>query len=649
MPFVLENIIKPPAPDNNPPTVGDPTISDANITQDSFDLSWNLATDTETDDATIYYILYESTSSNIGTIADMKANGTIVDEGFQLSSASITGKASDTPYYHNVLARDANGNELGYTQKQTTTATQTSGLDSQAGDVAALEALYTSLNQPALTGWSSNMSLSDTIEGVTVETINSELRVKRLDLQNQSLTGNIEVPELINLKEMELFCVYQNNLLSGVPRELMNLTVEGNLKYIYLSRTDNYEDDGQIEPYPHEQAQIGGLDVHPGKNKAGEGNRFTGIVPAPDNPASSILEWFVLDWTDTDFSATDGIQGFEDAFYDIPSFVGVHHYHNNALSRPFPTGLTNMTQMTHLAVTGRNGGSENWFTGSMPAAMSNLVNMQYCRIENCDNLLIDFDVVDFSGWTDMRAVYFSACQLTGSLPAYWYDGSVPNILSIGLSWPQGGTGFTGAHPEVAAAMNIKVYQYRNNNLTSLPASLWQNSSSIIQPEFTDNQLTTIGTTDLTQQTQLRYLRLSGNELHENIPFLNWGSHPSITGGVEFQNNRYVFKHLLYVPPNAPAGETALELWQTISGNDVTYAPQKTFGSLSNESNGVIDFSGIVNHTGNVYQWYKDGNALSGETSNILDTSGYGAGGYHLEVTNPDAPALTLNSVNIDIE
>jgi len=529
-------------------------------------------------------------------------------------------------------------------------------LDSRAGDEAALEALAGSLDGLG-SGWSrSGISLSNSIDGVSVETINGELRVTEINLNNNGLTGDIEVNELLNLKQMELFSIYQNSLVSQVPQELMDLTMHS-LKYIYLCRANNF---GLGAPLPHEESNGGASDVHPGKSKtADENNRWTGVVPAPSTPSSSILEWFTLNFSDSDFTSTDGISGFESSFYDITTFKGLQHYHNNAVSQSFPDNLMNATGLVQLDIGGRNGGSENWLTGDVPASFGNLTNLHHFRFNNSTNLTFDFGVVDLSGMTELWTIGLGAIELVGEIPDYLFDGTMSDVTAPLFSWPMGGTGFKGAFPEVAVAMNVKVFQFRNHNLTSLPASLWENSPSVIQPEFTDNQLTTLGTTDLTNMYQMRYFWVGGNELHENWPYLDWDNHSRMTGssGADFRNNRYVFKHMLYVPPNASNGETVLELWQDIAEN-VYYSPQKPFGqsriiSISSGSDVTIDdFNGVVTHTDNAYQWQKDGTNISGATSRSLTIAGAqdsDAGTYRLIVTNSNIPDLTLTSKAITID
>ncbi|NGP78192.1 hypothetical protein G3570_16250, partial [Balneolaceae bacterium YR4-1] len=514
------------------------------------------------------------------------------------------------------------------------------------------EALWVSLNQPALTGWGSEMSLSNTIDGVTVETIGGELRVTSINLRKKGLTGNIEVPELGNLKELTYFNTFFNSLDSYIPQELVDLP---KLEYLYLSRTsiNGFPDDQD----PHVEATTGGTDVHPGKGKRTEQNVWRGNLHAPTNPGASVLKWLYVTHTDSDISSADGLQSMDAEWFQVYSLEGLYVWWNRGISNfPFPAEFTNMTNLTHLALEGGANG-DGFLTGNLPSDLSGLSGLKWFRIPAHEQLAIDLDTIDMSTMTGLNMIWIGGCAVSGSLPDYFFDGTLPNIYQSINSWPGGSSpGAEGAHPEVAANQGpygngFNVFQYRNNSLTSLPATLWQNNPGIIQPEFAMNDLTTIGTKDLSNQNSLRYLRLNENELHEDLPYLSWNY--TLSGGIEIQNNRYVFKHMLYVPPNAPNGETVFELYKNVTqSGEFSYVPQKPFGqartiSVAEGSEVTLnDFDGIVTHADNQYQWQKDGVNISGATSRSLTLSNAqssDAGTYRLVVTNPNISDLTLTS------
>jgi len=120
---------------------------------------------------------------------------------------------------------------------------------------------------------------------------------------------------------------------------------------------------------------------------------------------------------------------------------------------------------------------------------------------------------------------------------------------------------------------------------------------------------------------------------------------SYNGGLTLQNNRFLFKDLV------PFLDAKADI------SDVTYAPQRKFGSSStiNRSVGqsvtMDNFDSVVTHSNNQYQWEKDGTPISGATSRTFSKSNLqtsDSGNYVLKVTNAGAPALTLESQTITL-
>lgn len=119
--------------DTTPPTVTDKTISAANITQSSVELSWQRATDDISNQSALSYRVYQSNTNNIGTVSEIEENGTPVGD-FMADTAvkTVTGLSSST-YFFNVIVVDEAGNKTAYDAKEiTTTAAITSPVDSGA-------------------------------------------------------------------------------------------------------------------------------------------------------------------------------------------------------------------------------------------------------------------------------------------------------------------------------------------------------------------------------------------------------------------------------------------------------------------------------------------------------------------------------------
>jgi len=537
--------------------------------------------------------------------------------------------------------------------------------NSRSGDEAALEVLYQSTNGSGWansTGWSaSGMSLSDNIYGVTVATINGELRVTKIDLRHNGLTGSIAVPEIGNLKQMTLFAVYGNSLHSQIPPELMSLT---KLEYLYLSLADPY---GKLDTiYPHELAQQGGGDVHTGKYKHDENNIFVGTVAAPTNPSAMHLKWFILNWTDSDRRAADGISGIDPVFFNIPTLVGLQIANNNNLSEmPFPAGIVNMDNLENLALNlGNESPSDGWLSGSLPKGFGTLSHLRFARLNGHKNLTIDFDVIDLSSMSSLRNIVAPSCDIRGVFPDYFLDGTMPKLAMFNLNFPSG-SGMTGQFPSFVATGDenhgYKVINigYGNHISGAIPSSLWnRNYWSLINTEFHGNNLTSLGTADLTKLSNIRNLRFGDNNIGpEKWPNLAWGTDKlKDFTRADFSGNRYVFSNMLWKPSNG-GGKTIFELYKAKATRQFNYGNQQPFGqsrtiTISAGSTITIDdFDSVVTHPDNVYQWQKDGENIAGATSRTLTISSAkasDAGTYRLVVTNPGVPSLTLTSKPVEL-
>jgi lysophospholipase L1-like esterase len=98
----------------------DPTVSSGLLTFDqiqstSIRINFAKATDNQTPQTGLRYRLYRSTSNNLDTIANTKANGTFIMEETNVDAIVATGLNPSTTYYFNVIVLDASGNESLYT------------------------------------------------------------------------------------------------------------------------------------------------------------------------------------------------------------------------------------------------------------------------------------------------------------------------------------------------------------------------------------------------------------------------------------------------------------------------------------------------------------------------------------------------------
>jgi hypothetical protein len=113
----------PPAPG------GSGALSLGTITKSSVRVTWTAATDAVTSQSALSYRLYYATTDSISTVGLAQANGTAAGAW---TTAAVTGIASglsaSTPYWFNVLVRDAAGNIGCYTTSSATTSPETGTL-----------------------------------------------------------------------------------------------------------------------------------------------------------------------------------------------------------------------------------------------------------------------------------------------------------------------------------------------------------------------------------------------------------------------------------------------------------------------------------------------------------------------------------------
>ncbi|MEP3386600.1 MAG: T9SS type A sorting domain-containing protein, partial [Reichenbachiella sp.] len=153
-------------------------------------------------------------------------------------------------------------------------------------------------------------------------------------------------------------------------------------------------------------------------------------------------------------------------------------------------------------------------------------------------------------------------------------------------------------------------------------------------DLCENELDDIIPDDLIDLGSLTSLLLTGNQL-TSIPDLSSMTSLSILNVAE---NQLDFEDIL---PNV-----GISTYQ--------YAPQSELVGLTDLNLAQCDdleVSLITNGTGNSFQWIKDGESISGQTSNdlfISDVKPEDEGTYKIQVTNSQAPDLTLTSVSFEL-
>ncbi|WP_143592145.1 T9SS type A sorting domain-containing protein, partial [Tenacibaculum holothuriorum] len=214
---------------------------------------------------------------------------------------------------------------------------------------------------------------------------------------------------------------------------------------------------------------------------------------------------------------------------------------------------------------------------------------------------------------------------------------------------------------------IALYFYKNQLTGNIPSELG-NLTKVIELRFFDNQLTGTIPVELSKLTELKTLSFNNNQLSGEIPtefegLMNLeniylyrnkfsGKLPNFSGLpnlklLKIENNNFIF------------GDFEDQFNQYNSLDTFTYSPQDKFDEesiLTHEEGENITltsfFASNPSSPNNSYQWYKDGNAISGATSAnymITDAKETDAGDYILKVNNSVVTNLELERNKLTVE
>ncbi|MDR2587714.1 MAG: hypothetical protein LBC23_05595, partial [Coriobacteriales bacterium] len=166
-----------PVPGGSAGITPNSTLAATNLGETSLTLSWAKATDAFPvgGSSALRYFVYssDSTSNDIGTLADCLANGTLLNEGgsVDISELAVSELAADTPYWFNVVVVDESDNAAAYTSVRVVTplAVELSGAVQYGGKNGRLDStgvLLTFSNE--VTGFEV-AHVVVTVKGTTIE------------------------------------------------------------------------------------------------------------------------------------------------------------------------------------------------------------------------------------------------------------------------------------------------------------------------------------------------------------------------------------------------------------------------------------------------------------------------------------------------
>ncbi|MEQ1635281.1 MAG: leucine-rich repeat domain-containing protein [Methylococcales bacterium] len=177
---------------------------------------------------------------------------------------------------------------------------------------------------------------------------------------------------------------------------------------------------------------------------------------------------------------------------------------NNQLNGTIPVTLGNLTQLLQFSL------FDNQVTGTIPAELANLMQLQ--RLDLGFNQLSGSIPVAFGQLTQLQYIHLGSNQLTGSVPASL--GNLTQLQNLSLHYNQ----LSGVLPtELGNLLQLQSLFLHGNQLSgAIPASIGQ-LAQLLNLQLNNNQFSGTIPAELGKLTQLQNLRLDKNQLSGSIP------------------------------------------------------------------------------------------------------------------------------------
>jgi hypothetical protein len=621
------------------------SIDSANIVNGN--LVFNFTDSAETlPDGYVVYLYTDAEYSNL-----------LVERTTETQSVTFTGVTAGT-YYCEIVAG---------TKAIVDPAPQpTTGLDSEEGDIAGLEALYNSTNGGNWdnnTNWSaSGMSLDPAPYGVTVESIGGENRVTSIDLRSNSLSG-ILPNEIGNFRQIFYWNVKHNQLTGGIPQSIENWVNIIDEYWSYRLADDVNKD------FPN-------LDLHNGYEDYST-NFFDGVYPDVWANRTN-LEVFQLHGS---YCTTI----FYESMSACVNLGWIFCAWSYELNQQLPTALFNLPKLYQMKINRSNG-----LQGPLPTT----VDLPELRIYGVDrHRTLTGPLPDLTGSKKLQH-YAARNRHTDEFPSYLFDGSFPLFRTLYLAWngSDGTTGITGQLPDLTASANnisILVLDLVGNKMDGpIPDSLALHQGLIITDLRYNNFTGEIPQNGWSNHTQTRFLAFAGDtgfyvgpnnfsagpapQEVPNSPDLqylyysdcNFTSAPAVYGNIPQTSSLKT----IFLGGNKLTFESMVPIANGSTGSNVDFGSQNPFGTgdvidvgigsdyTYREFDEPLDSTGVrLSLATNSYQWQKSVSGswmdVAGKTSQVLGFVGFASsdeGVYRLKVTNPEMPSRTIYSATVTL-
>jgi len=315
----------------------------------------------------------------------------------------------------------------------------------------------------------------------------------------------------------------------------------------------------------------------------------------------------------------------------------------NQLSGPIPVSLGNLNNLHELNI------GYNLLSGSIPEEIGNLTKLTFLKLEA--NAFTGNVPATLGNLTDIIDLKLASNQLTGPIPFTFSDLNKLKRLDVA------GNQLSGNFPIAILSITTleELFLHTNQFSGIIPATL-NRLVALKNLQLHSNHFNGPLPSELNDLTQLELVTFMNNELEGTIPAFSSSTYPL---SIACSNNRFTGLPafgsnviFLDVINNILTFED-IEINQHIPSYN--YAPQKrvpvSSATVSVAQTTPLNLLITIGGTANVYQWFKNGAALSGATQSNLSISSStatDAGEYYLQITSTLVPNLTLETERITV-
>ena len=294
---------------------------------------------------------------------------------------------------------------------------------------------------------------------------------------------------------------------------------------------------------------------------------------------------------------------------------------SNSLTGGVPPWLAELGELRILWLYGSN------LSGTIPPELARLKHLEALGLQSLN--LKGSIPPELGTLSQLKTLLITYNNMEGEIPAEL--GQLDKLEELKLI----SNNLTGQiPPELGELGQLHTLFLQDNNLSgSIPQELGQ-LSRLWHFSLSENNLSGAVPQELAQISGLLDLSLYGNNLSGPVPDLTSLNRLLF---LHVQDNQFMFADLL---PNAALSRLS----------QFRYAPQDAVDTELTCSSSEYIFTTAANAEGNVYQWYRNGEAIPGAESDTLRLStASDLDEFHALITNDALPDLTLISHRVSID